>query len=93
MATSTSPQSQTKSRLQLQDLALLERLKENRDFAIFLDHLRDQVYGKMRSSVKLIVTDEDKAQHNYLMGALNAMQVTIGLVDDLYQHELSKRKQ
>ena len=79
-----------KTRPKLQDLAVLERLKESPDFAIFLDHLREQVTGRMRSAVKLIITPEDQAQHNYLMGALNAFQVTIGLVDDLLAQERRK---
>ena len=80
----------TKKRLSLLDLGVLERLKDNADFQVFLDHIRDQVESNRRQMIKLIITPEDQANHNYLQGAINAFQVVVHLVESLHKQELAK---
>lgn len=80
------------TREKLLDIAVLERLKDNPDFAIFLDYLHEQVKGRLKASVDLIVTPEQQANHNYLIGQLNQLQQVIHLVDALYEKELQDLK-
>ena len=66
-----------------EDTDILLRLNESKDFAYYLQMLRDGALVQLKQLGTLLSATEDVAKHNYLVGMLEGTRKAIGLVASL----------